>query len=346
MKTNIFLKISLFPFYLIFVLIVWIKNKLYDNQLIKSFSPSIFTINIGNLAVGGTGKTPMVEYLTARFMANTKLAVLSRGYGRKTKGFFMANDSSDAATIGDEPFQYYLKFKNYLSVFVGENRVEAFKKLMLLKPHTKLLILDDAFQHRKIKANINIVLIDYNNLVFDDLMLPLGYLREPITSLVRAEMVVITKCPIQLNSVEAEVIKDRFQVYISLNVPVYFTSIAYENPVQFSGNKKEIGSEVLTIAGLANPATFIDYCQNNWKVVEHLSFPDHHDYSEKDLLTIIGKLGTKTDLLMAEKDFVKLRSLLPNHINAFYLPIHIKFLFNEGNEFNMTIQQKMSEFYG
>jgi tetraacyldisaccharide 4'-kinase len=345
MTGNFFLKVLLFPVYILFNVIVWVKNKLFDYQILKSTKPSIYTINVGNLAVGGTGKTPMVEYLVSLFQNEYSAAILSRGYGRKTKGFFQANASSNANNIGDEPFQYSQKFGDKINVFVGENRVEAYKKIIKIEPKTKLLLLDDAFQHRKISAHLNIILTDYNNLIYNDLLLPIGRLREPISSLKRANILIITKCPASLPENEANKIESVFRENLPSDLPIFFTTIQYEKPFQFNGKLSEMSNEIIIATGLANSKPFQEYCKKNWSVKKHFEFADHYDYKTSDIENITSQLAENESLLVTEKDFVKLNGMLPESISAFYLPIKVSFLFNKTDEFNSILGNSIKEYY-
>jgi tetraacyldisaccharide 4'-kinase len=345
MAGNFFLKLLLFPVYILFNIIVWVKNKLFDYQILKSTKPSIYTINVGNLAVGGTGKTPMVEYLVNLFQNEYSTAILSRGYGRKTKGFFQANANSNANNIGDEPFQYFQKFGEKIKVFVGENRVEAYKKIIQIEPETKLLLLDDALQHRKISAHFNIVLTDYNNLIYNDLLLPIGRLREPISSLKRANILIITKCPASLSENEANKIESVFRENLLSDFPIFFTTIQYENPVQINGNETNLSSEIIMATGLANAKPFQEYCKKNWTVKKHFEFADHYNYKPSDIENIVSQLADNESLLVTEKDFVKLNVMLPESVSAFYLPIKVAFLFNKTEEFNIILGDSIKDFY-
>lgn len=344
MQNNFLIKIVLFPFYILFYLIVWVRNKLFDNQILKSVSPKIFTINVGNLAVGGTGKTPMVEYLINLF-DQKNIAVLSRGYGRETKGFIMADASANPRKIGDEPYQYFLKFGQKHHIFVGENRVEASQRISGLLPKTKVLILDDAFQHRNIKANINIVLTDYNNLIYNDLLMPLGKLREPVENLIRAEIVIVTKCPPNLTLVEANEIEAKLLKNCRPNTPIFFTKIEYGKPIQFNGLAKEMSNEILLITGIAQPQPMLEYCTQNWTVLEHVNKPDHYNYLPKDIEKFSEKVVNNKAILTTEKDFVKLKNRLPDSISAYYLPIYVVFLWEKNEIFNTKILHAFNNFY-
>ncbi|MES2794550.1 MAG: tetraacyldisaccharide 4'-kinase [Bacteroidota bacterium] len=345
MTNNFLIKILLLPIYVLFAMIVWVKNKLYDYQLLSSQLPDIYTISVGNLAVGGTGKTPFVEYLVNIFGEAWPTAILSRGYGRKTKGFIRADENSDASIVGDEPFQYFLKFGDLVKVFVGENRVKAVNKIIELEPNINLLLLDDAFQHRQIIAHHSIILSDYNNLIYNDLMLPIGKLREPITSLKRADTIIITKCLEDLSIEESGLIKRKLEPFCREETKIFFTKICYEKPIQFNGNAIEMSNQIQIISGLANSKPFVNYCNEHWTVLQHFDYPDHYCYQEDDISKISKGLSQNVSILVTEKDFVKLKDKLPKEVAAFYLPIKVDFLFGENEQFIKQIKGAVKAYY-
>jgi tetraacyldisaccharide 4'-kinase len=223
MYSNIFLKsfrILLFPFALIYLLIILIRNKLFDKGFFSSAEFGLPLICVGNLSVGGTGKSPMVEFLVRNLKDDFKVATLSRGYKRKTKGYALANEKSDALEIGDEPMQFHLKFPG-LPVAVGEERLDAISQLLHDRPETQCIILDDAFQHRAIKAGMNILLTDYNNLFTRDFYLPTGDLRDLKSSYKRAEIIVVTKCDPDITEKERKEITDEIEPLA--NQHIFFT---------------------------------------------------------------------------------------------------------------------------
>ncbi len=344
MVHSIFYKILLSPFAFLYFIITWVRNKLYDYQVISSYLPDVYTLCIGNLAVGGTGKSPMVEYLVEILKNNFKIAVLSRGYGRATNGFIEADESSNAEIIGDEPYQYYLKYKHVVPVFVGEKRVAAFKKIIQLLPNLEALILDDAFQHRAILAHQNIVLTDFNNLIYNDLILPIGQLREGRHGLNRAQIVIVSKCPSSLSEYEAKQIEHKFHE-ISNSISVFFTKIEYGQLVQFNGLKPGIVNSAILVSGIANSSLFESYCKANWQIIEHLKYKDHYKYTTNDIKRIASLIADNEAIITTEKDFVKLVGHLPETINAFYLPIKVEFMFGQSVQFEKLILNDINEFY-
>src|SRR6266700_6330303 len=197
------LRIVLFPLSLVYGIMIWLRNRLFDRDILKSTSFNLPVICVGNLAVGGTGKSPMVEYLTGNLQSKWKVAVLSRGYKRKTTGYALATEKSTALEIGDEPMQFHLKFPG-VAIAVGEERIEAIPQLLHDRPATQVIILDDAFQHRTVNAGLNIMLTDYNNLFTRDWFLPTGDLRDEKSSYRRADILIVTKSPVNLADGEKE----------------------------------------------------------------------------------------------------------------------------------------------
>ena len=328
---NILRKI-LFPFAILYGFITSFRNFLFDKGILKSHSFDLPIIAVGNLSVGGTGKTPQIEYLIRLLSPTNKVATLSRGYKRKSEGFILADANSNAEILGDEPFQFYQKFPNIL-VAVDANRKNGIEQLIKIsKPD--IILLDDAFQHRKVKAGLYVLLTAYNDLYADDFILPTGNLRESRSGAERANVVIVTKCPANLSEKEKNSIERKLQLD-SLQ-KLFFTSIAYDEFI-FSKEMQiplsEIkNSEKLLLAGIAKPQPFFEYLRSDNDVI--LTFPDHHRFSEKDILEIKDKAKGKI-IITTEKDFVRLRENLPNE-QLFYLPIKSKFLSGQEN-FNDSI---------
>ncbi len=318
----------LFPFSLIYAAITSLRNFLYDKNIKKSIGFDIPVIAVGNLSVGGTGKTPMVEYLIRLLADKYNLAVLSRGYKRKSKGFYLANDITTIEEIGDEPFQYHSKFKN-IHVAVNADRVEGVTKILAALPKTEIVLLDDAFQHRKIKASFYIMLTAYNDLFYNDLVLPAGNLRECKSGVKRANVVVVTKCPKNLSEAEMLQIKSRIDID---NDKIFFSTINYHQTV--TNNVEEIPvidlkNDFIAVAGIAKPEYFYEYlnCTKN----DCLTFPDHHFFSDQDLKNILQKANGRK-IITTEKDYMRLQNQLPKN-QLFYLPIEMDFI-KEIEQFN------------
>jgi tetraacyldisaccharide 4'-kinase len=320
------------PFALIYWGITVIRNYLFDRQLLKSFKSPTPTLIVGNLSVGGTGKTPMVEFLIKNLTEEFQLAILSRGYGRKTKGFIQANRESKPYEIGDEPLQIYRKFGAEIPVFVGEDRVSALEKIAHRIPMTDIVLLDDAFQHRKLKGDFYCLLTPFGSLFTNDFPLPMGRLRESRNGAKRADIIVVTKCPEKLPQAQKQTIRHELKPYIKPETPVFFSEIGYGNPYPLD-HPVPMRESVILISGLANDLPFISYCKSRYKLLDVLTFPDHYHYQTSDLNKIF-KLGDKHKsespvLLTTEKDAVKLKSLsnrgFLGEIPIFVLPIEAKF---------------------
>ena len=313
----------LFPLGGLFWLITFIRNWLYDLGVFSSKSYDLPVIAVGNLSAGGTGKTPQTEYLIRLLKDTYKIAVLSRGYKRSSKGFVLANDIVTASELGDESFQLYSKFPE-ISVAVCEDRQSGIENLFS-NCHPEIILLDDAFQHRKVKAGFYILLTAYDDLFADDFILPLGNLRESTIGKKRANIVVVTKCPSNITEGNKEEVKAKLNV----NVPVFFTSIDYDSNVMGAENSllvsNIISKEKVIVAGIAKPKYFIDYLNSgNDKV---MIYPDHHNFSENEILTL-NELSQDKILVTTEKDFMRLKGKV-NADNLYYLPIQSKFVLDK-----------------
>jgi tetraacyldisaccharide 4'-kinase len=316
----------LFPIAIIYWLVTFVRNWLYDMGFFKSKSYNLPIIAIGNLSAGGTGKTPHTEYLIRLLKDKYKVAVLSRGYKRSTKGFVLANEAISAEELGDESYQIQAKFPD-VSVAVCEDRQTGIENLVAtINPD--VILLDDAFQHRKVKAGFYILLTAYDDLFSEDFILPFGDLRESAMGKKRANLVVVTKCPAALSEQEQQVVKQKLDV----NVPVFFTSIDYDTEV-FSTEKainvsEIISKEKIIVAGIAKPKYFIDYLNSGKDKV--LIYPDHHNFSEQEI-SGLDALAQDKIVVTTEKDFVRLNGKIKSD-TLYYLPIKVKFL-NSESEF-------------
>ena len=328
----IILRYLLFPFSVLYGWITSIRNFLYDKGFLKSYSFDIPIIAVGNLSVGGTGKTPQIEYLIRLLSPNYKIATLSRGYKRKSKGFILANEKSNAEILGDEPFQMHQKFPN-IKVAVDADRKNGIEQLLSLEDKPQIILLDDAFQHRKVKAGFYILLTSFDDLYYDDFMLPTGNLRECRNGAKRANVIIITKCPKNLSEVEKEKIKHR----INLNVPVFFSFIDYDDRVYSENDSKNVSEiklkDKLLVAGIAKPDPFFDFIKsdNDLKLV----YPDHHHFSINDINEISEK-SKGNIIITTEKDYVRLKDMNINDL--YYLPIKSNLFMDNGN-FNRLIME-------
>lgn len=329
---NFFRKL-LFPFAVLYGFVTSVRNYLYDKGIFKSHTFDIPIIAVGNLSVGGTGKTPQIEYLIRLLSNQYKLATLSRGYKRKSKGFVLADADSNAAVLGDEPYQFYKKFPE-IQVAVDANRVNGITQLLSQKVKPEVILLDDAFQHRKVKAGFYIMLTAYDDLYCDDLILPAGNLRESRAGVERADVVIVTKCPPQLTLMQQKEIKTRLR--LNPRQQLFFTFIAYDGFV-YSEEKRISNEELATVdklllAGIAKPESFFAYLQAAQNAT--MVFPDHHDFTQQDLEKIKEKATNKI-IITTEKDYVRLKGKLPKE-QLFYLPIKTSFLSNQ-EDFDKTI---------
>ena len=295
----------LFPFAILYGVITSIRNFLFDISVLKSYSFNLPIIAVGNLSVGGTGKTPQIEYLIRLLSEKYKIATLSRGYKRQSEGFILAQANSNARLLGDEPFQFFEKFPS-IQVAVDADRKNGIEQLLSLPEKPEVILLDDAFQHRKVKAGFYILLTSYGDLYSDDCMLPTGNLRETRSGAKRADLIVVTKCPFDLSLDKQNDIRKRLK--LSVNQQLYFTFIAYDTFVYGEKQKvniNEIQSTVkVLVAGIAKPEPFFTYLKNTNDVC--LSFPDHHNFTEKDILEIT-KTAQNNIIITTEKDYMRLK---------------------------------------
>jgi tetraacyldisaccharide 4'-kinase len=334
--------ILLVPFSWLYKASAFVFHKLYDWKLIGSYQPAVVTICVGNLSVGGTGKSPMVEYLLRLLENKTPVAVVSRGYRRKTKGFVLANESTTAADIGDEPMQFHQKFPG-ATIAVGEERAKAIEALIKQKPKTGVIILDDAFQHRAVTPGFNILLTEYNNLFTKDGYLPAGSLRDLKSNYKRADIIVVTKCNSNLEYMRKEQIVKEIRPFP--HQQVFFTSIAYGLPYHIFSSKTinwdDISAAVL-VTGIANPQPLLDYLQLKPFEWSHIAYADHHHFSDEDIEKILTAYNaikqTNKIILTTEKDAVRLADFKElQELPVVALPVQHQFLFNEGSIFDQKI---------
>ena len=339
---NFFLKsfrILLLPFALLYWLVIAFRNFMYDKKILRSTSFGLPLICIGNLSVGGTGKSPMVEYLAAQLKDEFKIAILSRGYKRRTRGYALAGEYSSALDIGDEPMQFHLKFPN-IPVAVGEERIVAIPQLLHDRPDTQAIILDDAFQHRAIKAGLNILLTEYNNLFTRDFYLPTGDLRDLKRSYKRAQVIIITKCDPDLSHEESrDVISE---IKPGVNQQVFFTSIQYGTIYHIVSRESvplDSTTEVLLLTGIANPAPLEKLLEKHSNAYHLMAYADHHIFTIDDLKEIRKRFNnieaTNKLILTTEKDAVRLVKFNQEiaGLPIYVIPIRHHFLFQEEGKF-------------
>ncbi|MDO6391331.1 tetraacyldisaccharide 4'-kinase [Pontibacter sp. BT731] len=343
------LRYLLWPFSILYGGIMLLRNWLYDIGWLRSKRFEVPVISVGNLTVGGTGKTPHVEYLL-RLVADKKTAVLSRGYRRKSKGFVLANERATAETLGDEPFQYHLDFPEAL-VAVCESRPAGISQLLDIQPATQVVILDDAMQHRPVRPSLNLMLTDFGRLFYKDHVLPTGLLREPRQGARRADAIIVTKCPPGLEPAQLADITKSVQRYSLPDTPVFFSAFRYGNPVGI-GNVVQVSKRVALLTGIANAEPLLRYLTDKgYEVVTHLEYADHYSYTLADMQKLQALLeqerGKSLSIITTRKDAVKLTdSTLANltcQLPIFYVPIEVYFL-QQGEVFDTLIRQHISSF--
>ncbi|MCP2044546.1 tetraacyldisaccharide 4'-kinase [Pontibacter sp. HSC-36F09] len=326
-----------------------LRNWLYDKGWLRSERFEVPVISVGNLTVGGTGKTPHVEYVL-RLVADKKTAVLSRGYRRKSKGFVLADEHATAETLGDEPFQYHRDFPEAL-VAVCESRPAGIAQLLRIQPDTEVVLLDDAMQHRPVHPSLNLMLTDYGRLFYKDHVLPTGLLREHRQGARRADAVIVTKCPVDLSPVQLADITKRVQRYSRPGTPVFFSAFRYGKPVGI-GNAAQLTKRVVLLTGIANAGPLLRYLTNKGhEVVQHLAYADHYSYTSADLeklkLILEQQQGNGLTIITTRKDAVKLTDkALAAHTSQlpiFYVPIEVFFL-QQGEAFDALIRQHIGSY--
>lgn len=340
--------VFLFPFAILYGIITWLRNRLYDLGILKSATFDRPVICIGNLSAGGTGKTPLTHYIL-NLLSDINTAVLSRGYGRRTKGFILAGSSATAASIGDEPMTYYKAFhsKNVM-VAVCESRVEGINRLIASEKNPHLIVLDDAFQHRAVKAGLNILVTDFSKLYVNDAMLPVGSLREYASGAKRAQIIVISKCPDNMSDQLKQSVLSKLKPKTDQHI--FFSHLRYGN-LMHQLSESAIRSDdlnkydVLLLTGIANAKPLYDYLKTLCKSVTHIAFTDHHAYGVGDILKtkqLFDNITASNKLIVTtEKDLMRLHANeLIQHTTK--LPIYVQtvqFDFDESdkNKFNQLL---------
>lgn len=339
---------------------VYVRNKMFDWNILRQHSFNVPVVVVGNIAAGGTGKTPHVEYILEAMRSSHHIAFLSRGYKRRTKGFVLATSKSTPRDIGDEAYQIYHKFGGDVSVAVCEDRVHGIRELLSIDPDINMVVLDDAFQHRYVKPDVAVVVTEYNRPVFEDKLLPYGRLRENVRGINRADIVVVSKCPDRLKPVEYSIFSKNINLFPYQSL--FFSRYAYM-PLQpvFPDAVARIpyldwlgpDDTVLAVAGIGNPRPFVRYLKSfNYKVKVNV-FPDHHNYSRKDLETIRKRFaamrGANKIIVTTEKDAVRLscNPYFPHELKAvtFSLPVRVEFDANAGgaNGFDEALRKALKK---
>lgn len=356
-NTNILIKGVLFLLAWFYGLGVAFRNFLFETKVLKSERFHIPVISVGNLTVGGTGKTPMVEYLLGLLGSRGKVAMLSRGYKRKTSGFVLADGTVTAREIGDEPMQIYKKFPD-VAVAVDGNRRRGIKKLLRTYGSSLYaVVLDDAYQHRYVTPMVNILLVDYNRPIYEDYLLPAGQLREPFGAKERARMVVVTKCPDDVKPIDLRVMTKRLE--LTPHQDLFFTSIVYHEPIGVFNNGLRMDNleecQAIVMAGVEEPEPLLKKIQAQVSRASLIKFRDHHDFTEADLDRVLHEWEKLPKgacaLFTTEKDASRLLS--NNEIrknkyadmrdHLFYVPIGIRFLFDKEEDFERKLSTYVKE---
>lgn len=316
---------SLLPVSWLYGLGVKVRNRLFDRGVLKSESFSMPVIDVGNITVGGTGKTPHTEYLIRLLSKTRRVAVLSRGYKRKSKGFVLATADTPMPEIGDEPYQMKQKFPDII-VAVDADRCHGISRLLSLEEKPDVVILDDAFQHRYVQPTVNICLMDYNRPVYEDRMLPAGRLREPQSGISRADIVIVTKCPRTITPSEQQEIAGRLN--LSPGQKLFFSTFRYpENMAEGMGHNP------LLVTGIAQPKQMVDDLRRVIPEFEVMSFPDHHNFNGKDI-SDIRQRGKGRTIITTEKDATR----LPEMDNMKVIPVEVEFVGERKEEFDKLIE--------
>jgi tetraacyldisaccharide 4'-kinase len=332
----------LYPFALVYNVATRVRNLLFDYQVKKSHDFKVATIAVGNLSVGGTGKTPFVEMLIEMLKKDFQIATLSRGYGRSSKGFIVATEGSGPSDIGDEPLQLFTKFRKEVRVTVGEKRALALPKILEKWPATNLVLMDDAFQHRYVKADYYILLTTYQNPFYEDYLLPLGKLRESRSGAERADVIVVTKCPGELTLSKKKEMEEKIKIYSRKGVRIIFSSLQYSEPTPVFNHSWEEYKNAVLVSGIANRSELIKSVKELFVLKADLDYEDHHVYTAADAKAIADLAYKYPDsvVLTTEKDATKLKAsalaVYLKEIPIFALPVKIKleeqdklFLFNK-----------------
>lgn len=336
----------LYPFALIYGVLVWLRNRLYDTGFSSSVEFSVPVICVGNLSVGGTGKTPHVEYLLRLLQYRYQVATMSRGYKRHTQGFLLADADTNALRIGDEPMQYHLGFPDVV-VSVAEERMTGIPLLLQRRPQLEVVVLDDAYQHRSVKAGVNILITDYSKPFYDDYILPYGRLREGRSAYKRAQLIVVSKCPPELDARTAAAITERIAPLPEQQV--FFSTIRYGEAYDLFSRAPQLlhGRNILLVCCIARPEPLLAHLKTLAADVHVLAYPDHHYFLAKDLEEIRAAYAAwdvpdKT-IVTTEKDATRLllhkENPLLGELPFAVLPIQVSFLFDAAPAFDAFIEQ-------
>lgn len=340
-RNKVLANLLLYPISKVYGMVMAVRNRLFEIGVLKQHSFDVPVIVVGNISMGGTGKTPHTEYLIDALRFNYHIGVLSRGYKRRTKGFVHATRRSRPEDIGDEPYQIFQKYGDDITIAVCEDRVKGINQLLEINRNINLVLLDDAFQHRYVKPSVAVVLTEFNRPVFYDKLLPYGRLREPMSALNRADIVVVTKCHDDMKPMEYRIFKENLNLFPYQKlffskyayghlVSVFPESVTYIPYLDWLTNEDSI----LVVSGVANPRPFVRYLKTFKAKVKVLRFPDHHNFTHSDMELIRRKFdelnGNRKFIITTEKDAVRLSNnpYFPHSVKSsiFYVPIKVEFL--------------------
>ena len=347
---------TLAPLTFIYKAITGVRNKFFDWKILPSEEFDLPVISVGNLTVGGTGKTPHTEYLVHLLKDKHKVALLSRGYKRKTKGFVLGTASSTALDIGDEPYQIKTKFPD-IHVAVDADRRHGIHKLCEeeASKDVEVILLDDAFQHRYVTPGLNIVLMDYNRPIYEDAMMPMGMLREPMSSLDRAHIIIVTKCPKDIKPIDFRVVTKHLDLRPYQRL--YFTTFRYGDLRAFDtpSEKKTLSTispntHILLVTGIASATPLVERLREHTDYIIHMEYGDHHDFTKAELQDISKRFASINSddkiIITTEKDAARLKSMRPDASiteNLYVLPIEVEFLQEQQQSFNKYITDHVSK---
>ncbi len=337
---------------------VWLRNAAFDVGLLPQEEFDVPVVSVGNITVGGTGKTPHVEYIIEALYRRYHIAVLSRGYKRKTKGFILASNNMTPRDIGDEPYQIFSKFSGLITLAVCESRRKGIRELLRIDPDINLILLDDGFQHRYVKPKVNIVLVDYNHPPYEDKLMPLGTLREPARNVLRGDIVVVTKCPSDITAMDIRMVKKNLALFPYQDL--FFSNIRYADPIPvFPVQSPQITSlqwlreddAVLCLTGIATPKPLVRYLRQFAARVKVMHFDDHHFFTRRDfsdIFKVYNQLeGKRKFIITTEKDAVRIMNnpyFPPTRRHCiFYIPMRVGFLEMEGSNFIEGLVKKIDD---
>ena len=337
---------------------VWLRNTAFNVGLLPQEEYDVPVVSVGNITVGGTGKTPHVEYIIEALYRRYHIAVLSRGYKRKTKGFILASNNMTPRDIGDEPYQIFRKFSGLITLAVCESRRKGIRELLRIDPDINLILLDDGFQHRYVKPKVNIVLVDYNLPPYEDKLMPLGTLREPARNVLRGDIVVVTKCPSDITAMDIRMVKKNLALFPYQGL--FFSNIRYADPVPvFPVQSPQITSlqwlreddAVLCLTGIATPKPLVRYLRQFAARVKVMHFDDHHFFTRRDfsdIFKVYNQLeGKRKFIITTEKDAVRIMNnpyYPPTRRHCiYYIPMRVGFLEMEGSNFIDELVKKIDE---